>query len=75
MVRQAQSLAVRCREQPGNDADRINWAYQLLYGRPVTAEEQDAGLSFLGDPNDQQAAKWEQYAQVLLASNEMLVVD
>ena len=41
----------------------------------MTAEEQDAGLSFLGDPNDQQAAKWEQYAQVLLASNEMLVVD
>jgi hypothetical protein len=54
------------------DRQRIERAYLLLYGRPASAAEMHLGLAFLaaGTPE-----RWRQYAQVLLAANEMLYVD
>lgn len=45
-------------------------SYELLYGRPATAEEIRLGEQFVGGD----AAKWPQYAQVLLAATEFSAV-
>jgi hypothetical protein len=45
-------------------------AYELLYGRPATEEEIRLGEAFVGG----NAAKWPQYAQVLLAASEFSAV-
>jgi hypothetical protein len=79
MVAEAANLAQRLqRETPTTDdqADRrrIERAYRLLYGRPATEQEVRLGLAFLTQGDDR-AALWQQYAQVLLAANEMLFVD
>ena len=44
--------------------------YELLYGRPATAEEIRLGEEFVGGD----AGKWAQYAQVLLAAAEFSAV-
>ncbi|MGA0038941.1 MAG: PSD1 and planctomycete cytochrome C domain-containing protein [Pirellulales bacterium] len=75
MVTQAAALAKRCREHADDTSERIRWAHQLLYGRPVTEEELLVALAFLGNDGERGEDRWEQYAQVLLASNEMMVVD
>ena len=52
-------------------------AFLLLYGRPVTESELHLGLDFLhgADPEGRSLSRWEQYAQVLLSTNEFLYVD
>jgi len=72
------------------DRQRIERAYWLLYGRPAGEQEIRLGLEFLGTkareaapraPDDAPrsgpaaADPWTQYAQVLLATNELLYVD
>jgi hypothetical protein len=77
MVRQAEALTDRLTAASGNshssDEQFIQTAYQILYGRPAEAAEIRLGLEFLqaGDLN----ARRKQYAQVLLAANEMLYLD
>jgi len=44
--------------------------YELLYGRPATAEEIRLGEEFVGGDS----SKWAQYAQVLLAAAEFSAV-
>jgi hypothetical protein len=83
---QADKFAVRvglaCRE----DRDRINYAYQLAFGRPATREEVRWGEEFLRQcreamketsaPADQQPrATLASYARVLFSSNEFMFVD
>ncbi len=77
MVRNAKALAARLQTAAGNDADRIRHAFLLLYARPVMPRELDLGLSFLAGStaNGQTLTRWEQYAQVLLSTNEFLYVD
>ena len=75
MATQARALAKRCREHAVEDAERIRWVHQELYGRPVTEEEEQLAMAFLGGDGGGAMSRWEQYAQVLLASNEMMVVD
>jgi hypothetical protein len=65
---QAQALARRLEAEAGDGA-RIRLAYRLLYGREATAREQALGRDFLS------ASSWDEYAQVLLASNEFMYVD
>ncbi len=48
----------------------IGPAYELLYGRPATAEEIRLGEEFVGGD----AGRWAQYAQVLLAAAEFSAV-
>ncbi|TMQ33544.1 MAG: DUF1553 domain-containing protein [Planctomycetota bacterium] len=79
MLRQAAALAGRlAREIPAGSAQanrrRIERAYQLLYGRRATKTEVRLGLTYL----EQETAtpeSWKQYAQVLLAANEMMFLD
>jgi hypothetical protein len=77
--RQAELLANRLGvEGNTDDAAKIKEAYRLLYGREATDSEVRLGLDFLQearkDPKESSTA-WQQYAQVLLSSNEFLFVD
>jgi len=76
MVRQAESFARRVIETATDDTVRIGSAYQIAFGRDPGSDELAIGLTFLDgcDGADEQA-RWAQYAQILLASNEMLMVD
>jgi hypothetical protein len=75
MVSQAEGLAERLQaEGTGQDNQRrIERAYRLLYGRPATEAELRLGLRFLA--GDKDTARWQQYAHVLLAANELLFID
>ena len=79
LVGNAKALVARLQALKNDDAERIRHAFLLLYGRPVTGSELQAGLSFLagrslaeGSPG---LTRWEQYAQVLLSTNEFMYVD
>jgi hypothetical protein len=72
---QAQSAALVRRlkaEAPGGIEEKVRRAYLLLYGRPATDGQVRLGVEFLRAGTD---AVWEEYAQVLLGSNEFLFVD
>jgi hypothetical protein len=73
MVAQAKRLAERLhKEEPDSDSARIQRASRLLYGRAASVEEEQLAVAFLNaDPN----TGWQQYCQVLLASNELLYLD
>jgi hypothetical protein len=80
MVRNAKALAAKLTAKPGlSDAERIGAAFLMVFGRPVTDRELQLGLNFLSAPNQGAAAttlsRWEQYAQVLLMTNEFMFVD
>ncbi len=76
MARRAQALFISTNGNPPEV--RIAEVYRRIYGRPPTAPETQAGISFLraaGPSNaPDSAAAWEQYAQVLLSSNEFLFI-
>jgi hypothetical protein len=76
MLRQSEVLAGRLTAdaQETNRA-RIERAYELLYGRAPTRTELRLGLDFLSRPENPALARWTQYAQILLASNEMMYLD
>ena len=77
MVSQAQAFAARIEKMGASDADRVTAAYRLAFGRSPEKAESDLALRFLQLPNktDDKLTRWQQYAQVLLASNEMMYVD
>jgi mono/diheme cytochrome c family protein len=78
MAANAKALAARLATMAGDDVERIRDAFVLLYGRPATEQELHLGLSFLTAPSstgNQSLSRWEQYAQVLLSTNEFLYVD
>jgi len=56
---------------------RIAAAYRIAFGRAPETSESDLALRFLKLPTkpDDKLTRWQQYAQVLLASNEMMYVD
>lgn len=62
----------------GNGSDsalqaRIRRAYALLFAREPSEVELTLGEQFIGGGAD--SSRWQQYAQILLASNEMLFLD
>lgn len=75
MVRQAESLAERLLAAGSNDQSRIHAAYSIVFGRSPTADELRLGVEFVAGGGDNDAARWTQFAHVLLASNELLMVD
>jgi len=76
MLAQAKALATRLTANPreGNRL-RVERAYELLYSRPATSAETKLALEFLGRAETPEMPRWEQYAQMLLAANEMFYVD
>jgi len=86
MVEQARRLAERLQNESLDDAQRIERAYRLLYSRSPTEEESRLGMTFLGNdgtprspPGESRVSatveRWQQYAHVLLAANELMYVD
>ena len=75
MIAQVDALAELCLTAAVDDPARVDWACQTLFGRKPTATERELALEFLGDQDDKHAERWKQYAQVLLASNELLMID
>ncbi len=72
---QAKALAARLTADAGeSDPSRVTRAYQLLYAREPTAAELDLALAYLSGPAEGMP-RWERYAQVLLAANEMMYLD
>jgi cytochrome c553 len=78
MERQAKALAARLTADPAEpDSARIQRAFPLLFGRPATDRDISLGIEFLNStpaPGNT-PTKWEQYAQVLLGTNEFAFVD
>lgn len=75
MVHQAEALAERCMAAADSDPKRVEWAHRTLFGRTPTLEELDLAIQFLETQDAEPAQSWTQYAQVLLASNELLMID
>jgi hypothetical protein len=72
LVAAADSLSERLTQYGGSYRSRIELAYRSLYGRLPNEQEFQWGEAFVesGDPDI-----WSQYAQTLLISNEMFMVD
>jgi mono/diheme cytochrome c family protein len=78
MVRNAKALAAKFTSQAAQtDAERIRQAFGVVFGRPATERELALGLTFLSatSPPVSGMTRWEQYAQVLLSTNEFLYVE
>jgi hypothetical protein len=76
MIKRAKALAARFTADPyETDAARINRAYRLLFSRAAQPAEIELALDFLSRPTSAELTRWEQYAQMLLACDEMLYVD
>src|SRR5262249_47422772 len=74
---QSSALARRLRAEGGGEEARVRRAYALLFGRPPTGTELKLAAEFLaaGKTDPEREARWQQYAQVLLGSNEFLFLD
>jgi hypothetical protein len=76
LTSQSKSLVKRIHDECSDDDARIEQAYRLLFLRAPSQRERSLGHRFLGSTSgEQREAAWNQYAHVLLASNEFLFVD
>jgi hypothetical protein len=79
MIATADRFAARVlAEMPNDPARQIERAYLVLFGRAPSEAERQLGVEFIGTfgGDTESAAKgWSQYAQVLLAANDLLFVD
>jgi hypothetical protein len=81
MIEQVKSLVARPEiEKATTPEQRVAALYRLVLGRDAVAAEMDVGLRFLAAPvapdgGKSQLTPLQQYAQVLLMTNEMLFVD
>jgi hypothetical protein len=70
VLEQARALAAR---GAGDDPERrLSQIYRFVFQREPTTDEVKTGLEFIAK---QEATPWEQFAQVLLLTNEFLFVD
>ena len=80
MAARAKALSKRIHEDVAeSESARVDYIYQLLFARHPKENELKLALSFLDDTqagaDGDKLTRWEQYALVLLASNEFLFVD
>ena len=75
IIEQSKKLALRLQQSGSDDTSRIRHAYKLLFAREPEAEELAIAQEFLNQPAESALTAWEQLAQALLATNEMLYVD
>ncbi|MBL9146035.1 MAG: DUF1553 domain-containing protein [Verrucomicrobiaceae bacterium] len=73
MLDMADCLTERLQSVP-SPRDRITRAYEWLFQRKPTSKELALGTAFVSDRESDTTA-WSQYAQALLASNELLFID
>jgi len=76
MMEQAKSLAARTDKVEGEA--RVRQLYRLVFAREPVAAEIQAALRFVdpkGRAEPSQLTPWQQYAQVLLLTNEAMFVD
>ena len=72
----AKALVSRLQKgETADDAERVRRAFPLVFGRPVTERELNLAMDFLSQEQRTGLSPWEQYAQVLLSTNEFLYVD
>ena len=71
-MRHADAFAERLQSEGGSRRSKIERGYQVLYARAPTPTEIRLGEAFL---ESEQPNVWSQYAQTLLISNEMFMVD
>jgi hypothetical protein len=69
---QAAALSRRLHVEASDTEARVRRAYLLLFARPATAAEVKLAVEFLTPASE---PAWQQYAQVLLGSNEFLFID
>jgi hypothetical protein len=74
-IERSRALADRLSRLAESTRSRVVAAYRLLFAREPTSEEIDLAVDFLRTASDDGLSPWTQYAQMLLASNEMLYVD
>jgi len=74
MVEQAQALAKRLMDHTADNEGRMRRAYELCYARPPSEAELEIARQFFGEEPDS-LDRWTQYAQVLLAANELYFID
>ena len=72
VMNQADLVAKRLATSGGDDKERIQNAYRLLFGRPAKDTEVRLGLEFL---NGAGTSAWQQYTQVLLSSPSFYYVN
>jgi hypothetical protein len=79
MIEQARALAARPEVSAGATQERIWAMYRRVLARQPTPRELEAGIQFLEASSTgserSQLTPWEQYAQVLLLTNELMFVD
>jgi hypothetical protein len=76
MAERAIAFAARLEADSTTEDERVKEAYALLFGRQPSAEEQELALEFLNTSVEStgtgKLTAWQQYAQVLLSSNELM---
>jgi hypothetical protein len=80
MVFQANTLATRLKQYGGSTRSKVEYAYQLLFSRDADEMEVSLAEEFLdqektNEDTQENPDAWPQYAQALLISNEMFMVD
>ena len=77
MVNQAKAFATRVEKLGDTDAERVVAAYRIAFNRDPSPREVELATRFLALPptTDDKLTRWQQYAQALLASNELMYVD
>ena len=78
VIEQAKALAGRSEVSSiSNPTDRVKAMYQIVLQRLPEADEISASVEFVSQPKDDSTklSVWEQLAQVLLSSNELMYVD
>ncbi len=75
MLKQSEQLAKKMVTLDASRVeDRIERVYTSIYSRQPDHDELQMGMAFLNDGGDP-LHQWTKYVQVLLASNELLIVD
>ena len=77
MIQQAKTFVALLDAKTKDSTQKIEQAYRMLYGRLPTAEEAKVGLAYVAKEEDSNnaSARWQQYAQVLLSSNEFMHIE
>ncbi|MBW3599690.1 MAG: DUF1553 domain-containing protein, partial [Planctomycetes bacterium] len=76
VIEQAKALSAR-NEVSGaaSDAEKIAALYRIVFSRPPSEAEMEVGLAFVRSAEDSPLSTWEQFAQLLLLTNEFTYID